>query len=105
MSEWMLIVGMAVLTFIPRYLPMALAGKAVLPPLLERAFAYVPIAVLTAIIAQTVLIRDGALSLSLANPHLLAALAACAVAIWKKHLFLTIALGLVVYGVARFFLV
>ena len=101
MSEWMLIAGMAALTFLPRYLPMALAGRAALPPMLERAFGYVPIAVLTAIIAQTVLIREGSLSLNLGNPHLLAALAAIAVAVWKKHLFLTIALGLMVYVVAR----
>jgi branched-subunit amino acid transport protein len=101
----MLIAGMAVLTFIPRYLPMAFAGKAVLPPLIERAFGFVPIAVLSAIIAQTVLIRDGSLTMSFANPHLLAALVACGVAIWKKHLFLTIAVGLLVYGLARFILI
>jgi len=97
MTELMLILGMAAVTFTPRYLPIALAGKAQIPPLLERAFAYVPIAVLTAIIAQTVLIRDGSVQMSLDNPHLIAAFAAFATALWKRHLFLTIAVGLVVY--------
>jgi len=101
----MLIAGMAVLTFIPRYLPLAFAGKAALPPLLERAFSYVPIAVLTAIIVQTVFVRDGVLFLSVHNPHIWAASAAVAIAIWRKHLFLTIVVGLLAYLIARFVLV
>ena len=76
MDEWLLIYLMAAVTYLPRYLPMALAGRLRLAPALERALDYVPIAVLTAIIAQTAIIRGGEPDISLGNYHAVAALAA-----------------------------
>ncbi len=61
MNEWLLIAGMAVLTFVPRYLPFALAGRLTIPPLVRSALSYVPIAVLTAIVAQASLMRGSML--------------------------------------------
>ena len=101
MNEWMLIFLMAAVTYLPRYLPFALAGRIRLPHTLERALDYVPIAVLTAIIAQAAMIRQGEVDFSLANYHALSALAAFAAAlIWRK-LFLTIAVGLVCFAALR----
>ncbi len=76
MNHWTLIIGMMLVTFLPRYLPLLLADKMVFPEWLERAFNYVPIAVLSAIIAQTTLIHDGAVQLNVQNPYLIAALVA-----------------------------
>jgi branched-subunit amino acid transport protein len=90
----MLIGMMTLVTFIPRYLPFALAGKVQLPGMLKRALDFVPIAVLTAIVAQSALIRDGELDFSIANHHVLAALSAFVVALITRHLFLTIGAGL-----------
>ena len=104
MTEWSLILGMALLTFTPRYLPFALAGKTTLPPMLESALNYVPIAVLSAIIVQNSLIRDGVIELSIHNHYLIATAAAFITAILSRHLFLTIAIGLISYGLARLFL-
>ena len=98
MSEWMLIAGMAVLTFLPRYIPFALAGKVTLPPWLSQALSFVPIAVLTVIIVQSTLIRDGEISFTLQNHHLIAAIIAFFVALISKHMFLTIALGLISFA-------
>lgn len=102
MTEWSLILGMALLTFSPRYLPFGLAGRITLPPLFESALNYVPIAVLTTIIVQSSLIRDGAIDFSVQNHHLIAAVAALLTAIFSRHLFLTIAIGLISYSFARF---
>ena len=104
MNDWLLIALMAVVTYLPRFLPFALAGKVHLPPTLERGLDFVPIAVLTAIVAQTALVRDGALDISLDNHHAVAASAAFAVALLTRHLFLTIAAGLVCFAVLRLFL-
>lgn len=101
MNEWTLIAGMAALTFGPRYLPLALAGRVKIPPLIEQALRFVPIAVLSAIITQTTLIHQGAVDFTLNNAHLLAAIAACLVAWFSRGLFLTVAIGLLTYGVAR----
>lgn len=101
MIEWALIMGMMALTFGPRYLPFNLAGRIHLPPLLTRALNYVPIAVLTAIIAQSTLIRNGSLQLNADNHHLLAATIAFAVALTTKHMFLTILVGLASFGMVE----
>lgn len=101
LATWGLILGMMAVTFLPRYLPYALAHRVKLPPLLVSALEYVPIAVLTAIIVQVTLVRDGAINFGPANPHLLAALAAAITAAISRHLFLTISVGLGVYVLAR----
>lgn len=98
MTVWWLILSMALVTYLPRYLPMALAGRWVLPHWLASALDFVPIAVLTAIIAQATLYRDNELLLSMSNHHALAALAAFIAAVFSRHLFLTIMVGLISFG-------
>nr|WP_067288659.1 AzlD domain-containing protein [Marinobacterium profundum] len=104
MNEWILITGMAALTFGPRYLPLALAGRVRIPPLIEQALRFVPIAVLSAIITQTIFVREGTLDFDLHNAHLLAAVAACIVAWLSRGLFLTVASGMLVYGLTLWLL-
>ncbi len=101
MNEWALIAGMALVTYVPRYLPFALAGKVKLPPTLERALDFVPIAVLTAIVAQASLLHGDQLNFSLGNFHALAALAAFLVAVLTRKLFLTIGAGLLCFLLLR----
>ena len=67
MNEWLLIGMMALVTYLPRYIPFALAGKVAMPSTLERALDFVPVAVLTSIIAQTALVTDGSVNFSLTN--------------------------------------
>ena len=76
MNLWLLIFLMAFVTFVPRYLPFALAGRLKITDSLERALGFVPIAVLTAIVAQTALVRGGEIDLSWGNHHAVATLAA-----------------------------
>ena len=101
---WWLIVGMVICTFLPRYLPLAFAGKVHIPLLLKQALELVPIAVLTAIIVQMSLVRDGSITVGLENHYLIASVVAFAVALWKKHLMLTIVVGLVTFTVCRLLL-
>lgn len=99
-GEWILILGMTTLTFVPRYIPMALASRFHIPPLLAEALEFVPIAVLTTIIAQTTLVHNGQVHLSTDNAHLYGAVVALITAQLSKHLFLTIVTGLATYTVA-----
>ena len=98
MPDWVLVAAMALVTFIPRYLPFGLAGRIYISAAMSRALHFVPIAVLSAIVAQSVFMRGGEFSVDLSNHHLLAAAVACVVALKTGHLFLTIALGLISYG-------
>ena len=102
MSEALLIAGMFVVTFGTRYLLWGTAGRFRFPPWLSDALGFVPPAVLTAIIVPAVLTPDGQQpDISLSNPYLLAALAAAAVALWRRHLMLTIVLGMSVFMLLR----
>lgn len=103
MDEWLLIGLMALVTYLPRVLPFALADRLHLPPALERGLDFVPIAVLTAIIARASLIQNDALDISLGNYHAIAALAAFATALLTRHLFITITAGLACFAVLRIF--
>ncbi len=105
MSDWVLIVSMAALTFLPRYLPFALAGKVKIPPMVSQALAFVPIAVLTVIVIQTGFVRGGELQMNVQNHHMLASIIAFVVAIISRHMFLTIAVGLVSFGLMEWLLV
>jgi len=78
--------------------------KSKIPPILERALTFVPIAVLTSIITQSSLIRDGELALNLANHHLLAVLAAFATALISRQLFIIVTVGLAAFIMAKWLL-
>ena len=104
MNEWLLIGMMALVTYLPRYIPFALAGKVAMPSTLERALDFVPVAVLTSIIAQTALVSDGSVNFSLTNFHALAALAAFVTALLTRHLFAIIVVGLLCFAGLRLLL-
>jgi branched-subunit amino acid transport protein len=54
MNEWLLIVGMMLVTFVPRYLPLALVNRFNLSPFFIYSLSYIPVAVLSAIVAQNI---------------------------------------------------
>lgn len=62
-EEWGLIAGMAIVTFLVRYPLLVLVGKISLPMGVFRALRYVPVAVLTAIIAPAVVLNEGQITL------------------------------------------
>lgn len=94
LSEWLLISGMALVTFLVRYPVLAMSGRLQLPAPLLQALNYVPPAVLTAIVVPAVLVESGDLWLSWQNPRLVGAIAALAIGLWRKHLLLTITIGM-----------
>jgi len=100
MNEWLLIIGMMLVTFLPRYLPIALAGRFRIHPILRQALEFVPIAVLTGIISQTTLIHDGKFNLAFDNSYLYGLLAAIITAWVTKHTFKTVFIGLIAYSLA-----
>ncbi|MBN2508841.1 MAG: AzlD domain-containing protein [Spirochaetales bacterium] len=92
--------GMFAVTFGVRYLLIGFSSRIRLSPAFERALAFVPPAVLTAIIIPSVLMPDGSrFDLSLANAYIPAALAALGAHLVMRRLIVTI-----VFGMAVFFL-
>lgn len=98
MYELVLISGMFAVTFSVRYIMFAMAGRIELPDFLQRALAYVPPAVLTAIIVPSVLIPSGdQIQLTLSNAHLAGAVGALVFGFWRQNLLLTIVAGMVCF--------
>lgn len=94
MTEMLMVGGMALVTILIRYPVLALSGRLTLPPRLLQALAYVPPAVLTAIVVPAVFVEGEELWLGWQNPRLIGAIAAIAVGLWRKNLLLTIGLGM-----------
>jgi len=101
MDIWLLILGMALITFVIRYSLFAFPDLR-FPPLVRQALHYVPTAVLTAIVVPGMLLPDGQQwAFNLHNAYLLAGLATIAIAALTRHLLATIGGGLMVFFVLR----
>jgi branched-subunit amino acid transport protein len=98
MNEFILISGMALVTFLIRYPIIAMSGRIQLSPRFLQLLSYVPPAVLTAIVVPAVLIPTGdQILFSYTNARLIGAIAAILVAVWRKNLLLTIVVGMAVF--------
>jgi len=95
MTEWLVIVGAGVVTFLTRASFIVFADPHRFPHAFRVALAFVPAAVLAAIVLPGLAMPHGALELSPANPRLLAGIAALVVALKVKN-----PLGAIVAGMA-----
>lgn len=96
MSEWVVIVGAGVVTFLTRASFIVFADPHRFPHAFRVALAFVPAAVLAAIVLPGLAMPHGALDLSPANPRLLAGIAAVAVALRVRNPLATIVAGMAV---------
>ncbi|HUK63972.1 MAG TPA: AzlD domain-containing protein [Dongiaceae bacterium] len=71
---WIVIVGMAVLNYAVRFIPLALVSRIDLPRPVARWLTFVPIAVMGALVASEVLKPGGTWSNPLTGPSLYAAI-------------------------------
>jgi branched-subunit amino acid transport protein len=103
-SIWIVMICVGLLTFLTRFSFIALLERWQTPPLVQRGLRFVPIAVLSAIIAPEILIRSGGLEFSpLANDRLIPGLAATLVA-WKtKNVVWTILAGMGTFWLLKIF--
>lgn len=100
----LIILGMFAVTFAIRFVLFARANKTQRPGWLEEALKYVPVSVLTAIIAPMSLTDDSGLNLALTNPWFVGALCALIVGILVKHQLLTICVGVLAFFTTKMLL-
>ena len=93
--------GMALVTYLPRALPLIALSRLALPPALLRWLSFVPVAVLSALLAQEVLVTGGKPALPPAHPELLAVLPAFVVAVVTRSLMVTVAAGILAMALLR----
>lgn len=95
------ILGMGVVTYLPRILPAWFLRGRELPPFLVAWLRYVPVAILAALLLPSLVVQNGQLSLGVNNLYIWAAIPAVFVAWKKRSLFLTVVAGMGVVILAR----
>ena len=91
-----LIFGMAIVTFIPRFVPMAFLSRWAIPERVKIGLDYIPVAILSAIVFP-ILFFDGEGTFAIQPQFLLSAVPVFAFA-WKaKSLWASVVLGMFVY--------
>lgn len=96
------IVGMAIVTYLPRLLPTLFLSGRTLRPVIASWLRLVPPAVLAAMLVPSLLVRDNSVDLGLENLFFWAALIAFPVA-WKwNSLFATVVVGMGLVALGRY---
>ena len=76
--------------------------RVTIPPRVQEMLRYAPACALAAIIGPDLLIDpQGEVQLTLANPKLIAAIAAFAFYLWRRSMLMTIVFGMVVFTLLR----
>lgn len=92
---WTVIVAVSVVTYVLRaFFLVGIGYFGSFPPTVERLLEFFPVAILSALIAPSLLVVDGSLTLAPSNPRLLAGLAAFGVAWYTENLLATVGTGM-----------
>jgi len=102
-AVFLVMVGMLLVTYLPRLLPLLLFSSRDLPPLVVAWLRYVPAAVLSAMLLPSLVLADNQLNLRVSNIFLWAAIPTFFVALKTKSLFAAVIVGMGVVAVARYF--
>ncbi len=93
MSLWLVMIAGGTVTFLTRLSFIAFEGTISIPRWFRAMLPFVPVAVLTALIAPELLRPGGSWNASLASPRLLAGSVAVGVAAVSRNVLLTIVVG------------
>jgi branched-subunit amino acid transport protein len=88
------ILGMSAVTLLIKVAPLAILGSRKLPRVVEDGLKHIPVAVLSGMVVQLVMVKNGALSFSIDDVTIWAALPTLAAAALTRNLFVTIAVGM-----------
>lgn len=92
MSIWIIIFGMALVTYLPRLIPLTTVDEALLPEWIKRSLHYVPIVVLSAIVGRGILPSEEWLHYRV-DGHLVAGMVAIGIAWFTRNTILTVVVG------------
>lgn len=97
----LIIIGMALVTFLTRFGSLILLKKTGIPKSVEIWLKHVPTAILTALIVPSLLLPQGNLDFSMQNSYLWAGLVAAYVAFKKRNVIITLGAGFIVMFVFK----
>jgi branched-subunit amino acid transport protein len=91
----LIILGSAIVTFVPRVLPLVILSRLKIPDWGMRWLNYVPISVMAALVGQELILPNGKPSSFQDNIELVAALPTFAAAILSRSLIWTVVAGII----------
>ncbi|MDK2879827.1 MAG: hypothetical protein PWR06_2543 [Thermoanaerobacteraceae bacterium] len=91
-----LIVGMGIVTYLPRMMPATVLSRKQLPELLIRFLNYIPAAVLSALFFPSVLVTGHEINIGMSNPLFITSLLTFPIAYKTKNMFLTVIIGMII---------
>jgi branched-subunit amino acid transport protein len=101
----LLIFLMAVVTYLPRLLPVLLLSRRSLPERVVCWLSYVPVAVLSALLAPALFAPSGELNLAIGdNPVFWVSIPVFAVAFLTRNLFITVLVGMILIALFRLYI-
>lgn len=105
MSEiTLLIIMMALVTFIPRALPIVMLSRRRLPRLVELWLSYVPVAVLAALLTPGLFAPAGEITFNVSdNPYFWVSIPLFIIAYFTRSLFITVSSGMILISMLRYF--
>lgn len=98
----LIILGAAIVTFLPRVLPLMLLSRIALPEWGVRWLSHVPISVMAALIGQELFLHEGKWAPLSTNVELLAAIPTFLVAIKTRSLLGTVVVGILSIMLLRY---
>jgi len=102
LNIYLLIIGIAFFTYIPRSLPIIYLSKRDLPQGLKDWMKFIPSGIFAALILPNILIQDGSLNIGFTNIKLIASILVLIIALKKKSLGLSIAVGVTAITILNF---
>jgi branched-subunit amino acid transport protein len=97
------ILGMGLVTFLPRWLPLIYLTKRSLPSVLVEWLDFIPAAILSAILLPALVTDSATRSIDLWQPEFVVAIPTFVFAILTKSLGGTVIVGMVLFGLAQKF--
>lgn len=104
MTTWtmvLLILGCAVVTWVPRIVPFALVRNVKMPKIILRWLAYIPVCILSALVIESVLDAERTV-VGIDWLYMLALVPTVLVAVWTKSLSKTVVVGVMTMAMLRF---
>ena len=98
------ILGMGLVTFLPRWLPLIYLTKRSLPSWLVEWLDFIPAAILSAILLPALITDSATRSIDLSRPEFLVAIPTLLFAVATKSLAGTVVVGMVLFGLVEKFL-
>ena len=100
-ETWSVIIALTLITILMRSSFLMLGDYFPLPERVQHGLRYAPVCALIALVTPELFLTQGALDVSLANPKLIAGIAAAVVTLTTRSMIAAMAIGMLLFTVLR----